>query len=519
MNLQNGGPVFSLMNWSLACLPLVVLLVGLLAFRWKAYFAGLAGLAAALSVGWTVYGGGLTLLGFAALKGLSLTLYVGLIIWASVLLFNIADRSGSVKTITETLGEMVSDKTMLCLLMAWSVSGMIQGVAGFGVPVSIVAPLMMAMGFNGAIAAAATLVGHSWSISFGSMAASYYTIQLVTGLEPERLAFWMGLQFILPTILSGVAVAHIYGGIDAIRQNIKPVFITGLLMAAVMFSAAIAGIYQLASFLAGLSGALIILYMARLARSGQRISASRRRSIWPALFPYLVLIALVLFSLVGPARIFEDSFQFAPDFPAAQTAYGYNVKEETGYAAISLFSHPAPLIMLSLLITFFYYRRKGYWQAGYFSASLDKTWRQCTAPTLGIAVMMMMALVMNDTGMTTMLARGVALVGSALYPILSPYVGVLGCFMTGSNTNSNVLFGSLQVETAAALGLNIYMIAALQSVGGSLGSAIAPAKILLGSASVGMSGREHLIFNRALPYCFLLVLGAGIFAWLTQLFY
>jgi len=87
--------------------------------------------------------------------------------------------------------------------------------------------------------------------------------------------------------------------------------------------------------------------------------------------------------------------------------------------------------------------------------------------------------------------------------------------MTGSNTNSNVLFGAFQVETALSLGISTRIMAAVQSAGGSLGSAIAPAKVLIGSTTVGLSGQENVVMNKSIPYCMVLVFILGVIAWVS----
>jgi lactate permease len=121
-----------------------------------------------------------------------------------------------------------------------------------------------------------------------------------------------------------------------------------------------------------------------------------------------------------------------------------------------------------------------------------------------------MALVMADVGMTTLLANGIAQASGPLFPLVSPFIGTLGAFMTGSNTNSNVMLGLLQVETARALGIGTVTIASIQSVGASFGSSLAPAKVLVGAALVGLSGRETEILKLVIPYVLLLVLLAGL---------
>jgi lactate permease len=120
---------------------------------------------------------------------------------------------------------------------------------------------------------------------------------------------------------------------------------------------------------------------------------------------------------------------------------------------------------------------------------------------------------MNDTGMTTMLAQGMAKTTGVLFPVFSPFIGVLGAFLTGSNTNSNVMFGALQVETAKVLGVSTTIMAAVQSVGGSVGCSIAPSKVLIGTATVGLDGRESEVMNRTIPYCLLITFLVGINAW------
>jgi lactate permease len=124
--------------------------------------------------------------------------------------------------------------------------------------------------------------------------------------------------------------------------------------------------------------------------------------------------------------------------------------------------------------------------------------------------LVLMALVMTDSGMARSIAEGVRAIAGQYFPLLSPFIGVLGAFMTGSNTNSNIMMGALQVETANALGLSPILIAAAQTVGGSLGSGISPDKSVIGSSVAGVQGQEGAITRRALPYGMIGVAMVGI---------
>jgi lactate permease len=72
--------------------------------------------------------------------------------------------------------------------------------------------------------------------------------------------------------------------------------------------------------------------------------------------------------------------------------------------------------------------------------------------------------------------------------------------MTGSNTNSNVVFGMLQKQTAELAGLSIPVILGAQTTGGSIGSMLAPAKILVGCSTVGLSGKEGPVLRTTMKY-------------------
>ena len=125
------------------------------------------------------------------------------------------------------------------------------------------------------------------------------------------------------------------------------------------------------------------------------------------------------------------------------------------------------------------------------------TYRQSRSSTLSVATMVVMAVVMADTGMTVLLAKGIASVSGPLFPLVSPFIGLLGSFMSGSNTNSNVMFGLLQMETARALGIGAVTISSIQSIGASVGSSMAPAKVLVGRGSgwTRRRGAEHLPYG------------------------
>jgi lactate permease len=108
----------------------------------------------------------------------------------------------------------------------------------------------------------------------------------------------------------------------------------------------------------------------------------------------------------------------------------------------------------------------------------------------------------------------------ALFPLAAAWIGALGAFMTGSNTNSNVVFGALQMRTAQLLGYSVAIILAGQTAGAALASVLAPTKVVVGASTAGMAGKEGDVMRKLLIYTGLLLMLISILTmigvWLTS---
>ena len=515
------GPDLTLVNWLLASAPVVLLVVTILLLDWSAPRAGAAAWALALAIGLLAFGAARDHVAIASAKGLSLALFVLTIVWASVYMFNLVDRLRGIDAIGRAMARLADDRLTQALLIGWGFSSFIQGITGFGVPIAVAAPLLIMLGFSPARAAGMALVGHGWAVTFGSMGSSYYTIQLVTGIEGDVIAPHMALLFAPVIVVSGSLVAHIHGGLDAVRRSLPVVIVAGAVMAAGMYVLASVGAPQIASSVPAVFGMVAIALVSRTplfrgepdraaAPSDPDGGEGGSMPFWLAFMPYLLLITLSVISQIGPIKEAVSGLRWALDYPGFVTGDGFAVPAVDDYAPIRLLNHPAPLIAFSVLISAGLYVLAGRWRRGVEWEALKLTYSQCLGTTVGVATMVMMAVVMADSGMTVLLARGVADASGPVFPLVSPFIGLLGSFMSGSNTNSNVMFGLLQLETARALDIGTVTISSIQSIGASVGSPMAPAKVLVGAAVVGLAGREREIFRIVIPYILLLVLLAGI---------
>ena len=127
--------------------------------------------------------------------------------------------------------------------------------------------------------------------------------------------------------------------------------------------------------------------------------------------------------------------------------------------------------------------------------------------TLGIVAMVELSAVMEYAGMIRALAGAMASVAGQGFALVSPWIGALGAFVTGSNTSSNLMFAALQARTAGLLNLEPAHLLALQNVGGALGSVVSPAKVIVGVSTVGLAGQEGRVMRPlAVAMAFILLL-------------
>ena len=148
---------------------------------------------------------------------------------------------------------------------------------------------------------------------------------------------------------------------------------------------------------------------------------------------------------------------------------------------------------------------------GILGVAFRKTAVQLRLPIITIAFILSIATVMNYSGMTSSMALALAQTGW-LFPFFSAWLGMLGVFLTGSDTSSNTLFGPLQATTAKVSGLDPILMGATNSSAGVMGKMIRPQNLSVGAAGVGAVGREGEIFSKVIFHSLALTFLMGLLA-------
>ena len=170
------------------------------------------------------------------------------------------------------------------------------------------------------------------------------------------------------------------------------------------------------------------------------------------------------------------------------------------------------LVLVAALIAFVPMMMRGV-APGVLGTTAVRTFRQLRLPVVTIAFILSISTVMNYSGMTSSMALALATTGG-LFPFFAAWLGMLGVFLTGSDTSSNTLFGPLQATTAKLSGLSPVLMGATNSSAGVMGKMISPQNLSVGAAGVGAVGREGEILARVAVHSLVLTALMGLLAML-----
>lgn len=503
--VPTGSTGAGLTVWLLAAFP-ILLLVGLVlrSRLGTASNAAISGLAA-IAIGALVFGAGREVIAVAIGKGLWTGVWILYVIWTAMLLYQIAAQVGLDET-GGVLSSVLPHEIENVLLVAWVFPSFVQGVAGFGTPIAVAAPLLVSMGLRTDQAVVLPLVGYHWSVTFGSMGSSFYMGALTAGLsaaDTSLFARQSALVLGCTMLLAGACVAVLYGGVRALRASARMLAVVGGSMFVVL-NVVVRVEPAIGSVAAGAAG-LAAVAILRLAGRGTAAPIPARPAV--ILLPYVVLLVAVLAVFLPPrSRAFVTSHALiGPSFPATETAAGAANAAVDLYTPIALLGHPGTYILLAAVSGLAIYRLTSLWPERALRPTVGAWLGKVRRASLPVLSLTTLAAVMVDTGMVRTIATGAAAVTGSVYPVIAPMMGALGSFTTGSTTTSNALLAALQRDVAELVGFPVSTMLAAQTAGGNVGNAIAPVVILIGATAIGTADQEERILRQTLGPCIILL--------------
>lgn len=488
-----------------AALPILLLLVLMTVFKWGGTKAGPASWLAGLVISLVLFGLNMDVFLVSQAKALIYALFVLLVLWTALLLYNLNNEIGGITALTAWLEALVPEKSLLLILIAWAFTGVLEGIAGFGLPIAVAAPMLVSLGVPALNAIAAAAIGHSWAVTFGNMGMVFQNLVSISDTPEAMLVPLAGVLLGIANLLTGLAVAHILGGL----RHWKLIVLLSMIMSGVQYGVAALDLLPLSGFTAALTGLIAAILISRKKATGPD-AINIPRKLWATFASYGLLSALTLVVFSGGGlHDFLYRFNWQAEFPQVVTANGFVTPAGHGQT-FRWFLYPGTLLLIAYVFSYFIFCRMRLSNRSTFKQAFARTARSAVPATLGVVSTVGLSVMMDHTGMTQLLAVTLSDLTGRVFPLVSPVIGMLGTFATGSNTNSNVLFVPLQQDVAGLLHILPLILLAAQTAGGSLGSMIAPAKLIVGTANANLAGGEGRVLAKTLPYAALIVLGIGL---------
>ncbi len=512
------------LSFLVAALPIGTVLVLLGVARRPAWQASLAGLAVAFIVAvlaWRLPPGlAVSSVAAGAVFGLWPVMWI---VFNALLLYNIAVVSGRFDAFRDwVLDHLPNDRRVVLVVIGFCFGCLLEGISGFGTPVAITSALLILVGFPPIEALTYTLIFNTAPVAFGALGAPITVLGQVTGLSPVTLGAMVGRQLPIMALFLPFYVMAIYGGMRSVRALWPVLLVAGGSFAVGQFVSSNYLDYALTDVFSSLTALAVTLAFLRVwqpapdpafavaVRATHESRALRTVPAWQGWLPWIVVSVTVI--VWTHFKVFSIGAQTI-EWPGLHNQVLITLYHDKPYAAKYVFQPLASgtAILLAAIATA---AMVGVGPMGFVRA-IGATWRQSRIAILTVALIIALAYLMNYSGMTYTLGLGVSKSG-LLFPLLSPFLGWVAVFLSGSDTSGNALFGNLQVVAANQLGLNPVLIAATNSSGGVMGKMISPQNIATGVSVTDLKGQEGVVFARTFKHSIVLTLLLGVLVLLQQ---
>jgi lactate permease len=509
-----------------AAIP-IVLLLGLIAV-WHVRIHVAAGIAlgAAMLIATAAFGMPVGPMVATTVYGAAYGLFpIGWIILNLIFLYSLTVRKGLFDVLRQHLAHIAPDPRVQVVLIAFAFGAFFEGAAGFGTPVAVTAAILMQLRFPPLLACGLSLIANTAPVAYGALGTPIITLAAVTGLDLLELSAMAGRQLPFFSLLVPFWVVWALAGWRGML-GVWPVCLTaGVAFAVPQYLVSnfhgpwLVDIVSALSSMSAIAALLTVWAPRELwalpgsesaaagagARAGTGVRTGSdgearpaREAVIRAWMPWVVL-SLVVFAWGLPQvkaaldgvhrplvevpllhRMVQRVPPVAPPDAAPEAAvYAFNYLSATGTGIL------VSAVLAGLFMGF---------GLGEMARVYVRTIVTVRFSLMTIAAMLALGYVTKYSGADATLGLALARTG-AFYPFFGTLLGWLGVALTGSDTASNVLFGSLQRITAEQVGVSPVLMAAANSTGGVMGKMVDAQSIVVASTATNWYGHEGQILR------------------------
>jgi len=450
--------------------------------------------------------------------GIHKAITIILILFGALALVNTLKNTKAISRINEGFLSITNDKRVLVVLIAFLLGGLIEGASGFGTPATITGPLMVAIGLNPFTAAVLALVSDSVAVSFGAVGVPI-SVGLsnvnVAGIEVANyitlIDLFAGVFIPLMVVILYVVLSGKYQSskLKSIKEMIPFSMFVGVLYTLMAFMTSRVFGFEFVSIISPIVTLVIVSLTSRkgfLLPKGSIIQNHQNEmSLFKAWSPYIVVILLLIMTRVVPPI---KDFLLSIDFLSIKDLLGTSLKSD-----FAILYSPGTVLLIASIFASLYQTKS--------ISAFKKSVTDSKDVLIGAAMALIPTLILvtvfsnshfnaNDlVSMPNYIASNLANVFGTNWNLISPFLGALGSFVTGSATVSSLTFAEVQASIATNVGLSTVIILALQVIGAAIGNMICVHNVVAASAVVGLTKQEGMIIKKtiipALIYLLLVV--------------
>lgn len=523
------------MNAFLAFSPILLTIILMVGFNWGAKKALPLSLLTAMAIAFGVWQMDIHhILGYSFF-GFLKAMDILIIIFGAILILNTLKLSGAMTTINNGFNGITTDRRIQAIIIGFMFGAFIEGAAGFGTPAALAGPLLVGLGFPPLAAAMVALIFNSVPVPFGAVGTPITGGAMVT-LEQNLADAGANIDVFNMALTKWVAIPNALVGIF--------IPLLGICIMTKFFG-------KEKSIKPGLAAAPFALFAGFAFAVPYVIIASTLGPDLPSLLGAFIGLGIVILAAKKGFLVPKKSWDFPPKSEWEASWKSADETGDTGVAKMGLFKAWMPYALIAIILVVTRIPSLGLkgWLAsqtlslsnvagieglnyvlkwaylpgtipfilvalitnvmhGMKGKQVLSSWKMTFKQISGAAIALFAGVAMvqlmlksgtNGAGldsMLTVMAESIADISGAGYPIISPVVGILGSFMSGSATVSNLLFASLQFETASILGIPQVLIVAVQAIGAAVGNMICVNNVVAVCATVGCIGAEGIIIRR-----------------------
>ncbi len=506
-----------------ALIPIVFYLVALAGFKVKGWLTGLLTLLVAIVIAILFFKMPFQFAAFSTLHGMVYgVMPIGWIILTSVFLYKMTVKTGHFDIIRDSITSLTDDRRIQALIIAFSFGAFLEGAAGFGAPVAITASLLVGLGFRPLYAAGVCLIANTAPVAFGAVGAPVTAMDgLATyangsPIAAVEIASMIGRQLPLVSIFIPFYLVLIMAGFKKTLEVWPALLVSGGSFALAQFVSSNYMGEQLPDILSSLVSliSMVILLQFWKPKTTWRFADEKEvdentvhpkhslKEVLVAWSPFVVLTLVIFIWTMKSSKAFFKTIALNPKVPFIHNNIISSVsgKEIAAVFKLDLVGSIGTAILVAALISKFIIKIS--WKDA--AATFVQTFKEVKIALLTISFVVGFAYIMNASGMSNTLGYALAATGAA-FKVLSPALGWIGVFITGSDTSANLLFAKLQQVTASKVGMDPLLAVAANASGGVVGKMISPQSIAVAAAAVGLVGKEPDLLKFTVKHSFILL--------------